>query len=372
MAYGAELPAGAVLDEPAPSGGGYGSELPAGAVLDTDMVSPQVTGIAPATTPQLSPRKALLIEEAKKRGIGDRLLSIFEPAASVVSSAVATPIAGIAGLASAPFTGIDKASDLIKTITEGMTYKPDTKPTLGLIKDVTSGKADSETGLDLLGNVISGPAGMEAVGRVLKPVADAYENFKTKRGDSTLEMTGSPALATAEFMAPDALLALLGLKGLQGVRPGTVLKDSAAQHILDGIMTSKKSLENELESYNNKFNATRVMYKNEWYDSAREADFAKRLDAEQIPYRRQVWFEIFPPFMLTLERVNGMKMKIDFLIYDTFIVDVKGDITPESKVKWKMFKWFYKNRYMYWFAFKKSEFDGIVTFIKHWKLKQPS
>lgn len=157
---------------------------------------------ATTTTTQPSPRKALLIAEAKKRGIGDRLLSIFEPAASVVSSAVAAPVAGLAGLATAPFAGADKASELIKTLTEGMTYTPKTE---------------------------AGQEGMETLVKVLKPVGTALEKAKTGLGDPVMKMTGSPTLATAAYMVPDTMLALLQLKGLQNLRPGTVLKDSAGR-----------------------------------------------------------------------------------------------------------------------------------------------
>lgn len=194
MAYGAELPQGAVLD-PEPSSSSYGAELPSGAVLDT-------TQPTQPAQPQITPRKAALVAEAKKRGLTDRLLSIFEPAASVATSAVATPIAGLAGLAAAPIAGADKASDLIKTLTEGMTYKPKTE---------------------------AGQQGMATLGKVLEPVGTALEKAKTGLGDPVMEMTGSPTLATAAYMIPDTALALLQLKGFQGLRPGTVLKDSAGR-----------------------------------------------------------------------------------------------------------------------------------------------
>ena len=139
------------------------------------------------------------------------------------------------------------------------------------------------------------------------------------------------------------------------------------QHLLDGLLTSKKAIEFELAGTVNKYSNTKVSYKGEWYDSKREADFAKALDAAGVPYQRQVWITIHDSFMLTYERIDRMRMKVDFLLYDKIIVDVKGDITPESKVKWKILKFIWRDRYFYFFAFKKAEFDGLITFIKNWK-----
>lgn len=163
---------------------------------------PQVQQPQPQFQPQLSPRKLLVIEEIKKRGLGDRLLSILEPAASVASSVIAAPIAGIAGMATVPFAGVDAATDVINALTEGLTYKPMSE---------------------------AGQEGLQSFGKALKPVTDTLEKAKTGLGDPVLDVTGSPTLATAAYMVPDTLLALLSLKGLQGVRSGTVLKDSAGR-----------------------------------------------------------------------------------------------------------------------------------------------
>ena len=43
---------------------------------------------------------------------------------SVASSVIAEPIAGLAGLASAPFVGVDKATDIIGKTREALTFKP--------------------------------------------------------------------------------------------------------------------------------------------------------------------------------------------------------------------------------------------------------
>ncbi|NTU49469.1 MAG: hypothetical protein HGA87_00990 [Desulfobulbaceae bacterium] len=164
-----------------------------------DFPLPPVEGYAQPTPKDV--RKESLIEEAKKRpSLWKKIQYFVEPLASMATSAIATPVAGIAGIATLPF-GVQTSEDVIKSI-EGLAYKPSSE---------------------------QGKEGMRDLGELLKPVGETYESVKTGIGDPILEKTGSPLLATTGYMAPDVLLSLLGLKGLKGVRSGTPLIDASGQ-----------------------------------------------------------------------------------------------------------------------------------------------
>lgn len=53
---------------------------------------------------------------------------------------------------------------------------------------------------------------LRAIGNALLPAINAIEGAKNGMGNATLRATGSPGLATAAHMAPDAILAALGAR----------------------------------------------------------------------------------------------------------------------------------------------------------------
>lgn len=108
--------------------------------------------------------------------------SRLEALLSIGSGIVAEPAAGIAGLYGAATGGSGEGVRLIDKVRNKLTYQP---------RD---------------------PRGLQEIGRLVAPVANALERGRTTLGDAAFNATGSPALGTAAYTAPDALLSLLGAR----------------------------------------------------------------------------------------------------------------------------------------------------------------
>jgi hypothetical protein len=115
--------------------------------------------------------------------------SIIEPAATLISGAVAEPIAGIAGIVSGAVGGDPVAA--IESTREAFTLQPTTE---------------------------SGRRGMEVVQEFLAPVGEALQDAEKALGDSVFDATGSPTLAAAATTIPTAILELIGI----GTAKGTI------------------------------------------------------------------------------------------------------------------------------------------------------
>jgi len=111
---------------------------------------------------------------------------VGEAGATFLSGMIAEPIAGLAGLASAPFVGADQASRNIKYVREALTYQPRTK---------------------------GGEKALGIAADALAPVSEFMAKVGPALGDPVFEATGSPALATLAATAPHALIEILGAKG---------------------------------------------------------------------------------------------------------------------------------------------------------------
>lgn len=123
-------------------------------------------------------------EELHNRGyesFTDIVQAIGEPALAVLSSSIAEPIAGLAGLATTAFGGTDRAVNVINAVTDKLAYVPKTE---------------------------AGKSGMNTLGRVLNPVGDALSSVENYLGEGALELTGSPAMAAAAATMPAALMEL--------------------------------------------------------------------------------------------------------------------------------------------------------------------
>lgn len=129
--------------------------------------------------------KQMDAQPAPEPSIGDRIIGGFEGAATVASSLVAEPIAGIAGLAAAanPFAEEGAGARRVEEVREALTYEPQTE---------------------------RGQVAVETLQDTLSPVADALQNLRTTLGDYAYEETDSPALAALAQTLPDAALELLG------------------------------------------------------------------------------------------------------------------------------------------------------------------
>ena len=216
------------------------SELPQGFVLD----QPQ------ATLPQgfvADEPEASLVEQ-----IGGGL----ETAGVITSSAIAEPLAGLAGAITAPFVGIDEAVKNIESVKDFLTLSP-----------------RSEQSKQQL----------QAIGRAMQPVAETLQKVESTLGNKVLEATGSPELAAVAHSLPTAALELIGVKGLKGAKSplrGEKLSTNAAQAIrqsapdIETINQAKAAAYNQLDNFG-------VKVQPKVYDKFAD-DLAKRLNKEGI------------------------------------------------------------------------------------------
>jgi len=139
--------------------------------------------------------------------------SVAEPLATIMTGAVAEPVAGVAGIAQSlnPFAEEGAGAKAVKDVREELTFQP-----------------RSDSGQEALTAVA------ETVGVVADPINKAVDTV----ADFALEVTNSPLIATGVKVAPAAAMELLGLGALRKVKAGTRLKTP------DGLPT--KTLRKEL------------------------------------------------------------------------------------------------------------------------------
>lgn len=119
---------------------------------------------------------------------GEQALGVAENVGSLVSGAIAEPIAGLAGVAQSlnPFADEGAGSEAVKATREALTFKPTTE---------------------------AGQSQQQAIGEALAPVGEALSSTERFLGENVLELTDSPALASIAHSLPTAALELLGFKG---------------------------------------------------------------------------------------------------------------------------------------------------------------
>jgi hypothetical protein len=128
-------------------------------------------------------------------GFGGAMLGLGETALSMGTGALTTPFAGLAGLASMPFVGLEKSAGIVDYIQDAGTYQP-----------------RSSGGKQIMGE-LAGPMGA---------IADAQQSV----GSYVTDATGSPALGTTAQIAPDILGGLFGLSAFKRLKGGTPLKSN--------------------------------------------------------------------------------------------------------------------------------------------------
>ena len=161
-------------------------------------------------------------QEALQRELGETeegtsLLSLLDAGSSIVSSVFAAPVSGLTGIGAGlatkagnmitqgtPFGDpVENAAGAVENVREGLTYMPSTKAGQQHLKDL---------GDSFLGDI-----------------GQAVENTSEFLGDTTLDITGSPALATAAHTLPEALLEAGPLKAFGAAKKaGRVAKEAAA------------------------------------------------------------------------------------------------------------------------------------------------
>jgi hypothetical protein len=137
----------------------------------------------------MSSRERALAEIQKRKELG--VWSFVEPALAIGSSAIAEPIAGLAGLAALPF-GLNNANRVISGVKDSLTIQPRTE---------------------------QGRRGLASVAEFAAPVGEAFESASKGAGDFVFDKTGSAGLAAAAYSAPTIALEALGLKGARAI-PG--------------------------------------------------------------------------------------------------------------------------------------------------------
>ena len=119
----------------------------------------------------LSNDRRAALQEIRNRAAGSKktLINYIEPLLAIGSAAIAEPVSGFVGMAGLPF-GVDAASSAIKRTQDAMTYQPRTQ---------------------------GGKEVMQDIGNLIAPVVEPLQRGAEWMGDTTLDVTGSPALATA-------------------------------------------------------------------------------------------------------------------------------------------------------------------------------
>ena len=155
----------------------------------------KLTGDSPPTEQELNDifsglpvdggEAAVSAQESQETTIGQQLEGVSENIDSLVAGAILEPIAGIAGIAQTlnPFADEGAGARAVKAVKD-FSFKPRT-----------------ETGIEQ----------QKAISETLKPVGEALKSTESFLGEQTLELTGSPALATVAHTLPTAALELLGL-----------------------------------------------------------------------------------------------------------------------------------------------------------------
>lgn len=151
---------------------------------------------------------------------GGAISQVLEPAAALVSGALAEPIAGIAGIAQAinPFAEPGAGAQAVEATREALTFQPRTQ---------------------------AGQAGLQAVGEAVAPVAETLTGAEEALGEATFEATGSPLLATAAKTLPTALLELAGVATAKGLASATrkVKAASTAKNVNTAISDAAPSID---------------------------------------------------------------------------------------------------------------------------------
>ena len=127
-------------------------------------------------------------EPAPEKSFFDKAGDIIATGANIASGVVAEPVAGIAGLVGS-LGGVDTGVNVMNTVRDAVTVFEDDKD----VQDNLAAIGDSTVG----------------------QIAKGYDDLATGGSDWVYDKTGSPGLATAARVAPDAAMELLGLGGVK-------------------------------------------------------------------------------------------------------------------------------------------------------------
>lgn len=175
----------------------------------------------------------------------DEFIGGLDTAKGIISSAVAEPIAGLAGLVSLPFTDSAQATKNIESVREFIQLEPSTdegKRNLNVVGQLVNKGVDLAnipvSGLIGIGELLSGQGFDQAV----KSINDVKgKGLSSVLGQRTLDATGSPELAALAHSLPTAALEALGVKGLRSAKlPNERLSGNIAEAIQQAAPDIKK------------------------------------------------------------------------------------------------------------------------------------
>ena len=223
----AHLPEGFTLDKP------MQADLPVGFTLDNQQGAENVADSGNINA-DLRP-----VPDAGEPSLGQDLLGVAEVAGTVVSSAIAEPIAGLSGIVSALFGDAKSGADTVNLVKDALTFEPRTK---------------------------EGKAKLKAVGEFIAPVGEGLQKVESFLGDSVLEATGSPELAAIAHSLPTAALEAFGVKGLRGTKlKGTKLSSNVGEAIQQASPDFNKIKQLKADAYS-ELDTLGVKIKAETYD----------------------------------------------------------------------------------------------------------
>lgn len=126
------------------------------------------------------------------QSIGDQALGVAENVGAVISGAIAEPIAGLAGIAQSinPFADEGAGAEAVAATKKALTYQPRTE---------------------------AGTEQQQAMGEILAPVGEVISGAESALGETALDLTGSPFIASIAHSLPTAALEILGFKGSKAI-----------------------------------------------------------------------------------------------------------------------------------------------------------
>lgn len=160
-----------------------------------------IEGVPEGTPKEVIQQKAIMAGLATKKDFMNAFEktmvtpgALEENIATIATAVAAEPIAGIAGIAQSlnPFAEDGAGADAVQSTRDALTFRP-------RIKEAQEGQ--------------------QALGETLQPVGEAFSKAETTLGETTLDYTGSEALAAAAHTLPTAILEVLGVAGIKGFKP---------------------------------------------------------------------------------------------------------------------------------------------------------
>ncbi len=167
----------------------------------------------PMVSPDIQPKTQPNIETPGPSSLAAGLSAVVEPAATVASGMVAEPIAGLAGLATLPFSDSSRATENIDAVRNALTYVPKTQ---------------------------EGMAALKKVAETLQPIAETVEKVEQASGDVGFDVAGPIGGAIGKTV-PAAVMMSLGLNPVRKTIGGVFQYQSPAKQKIAELLTEKST-----------------------------------------------------------------------------------------------------------------------------------